>query len=124
MDFFRSMNDALGEDLNWFWKEWFYENWKLDQAIDMVQYVNADPKQGVDITILNKEQMVMPVEIEIREANGKVGRVNLPVEVWQRGGKWTFHYNSTDMVTSVEIDPDHKLPDVDLSNNTWSAPTK
>jgi len=124
MDFFRSMNDALGEDLNWFWKEWFYENWKLDQAIDMVQYVNADPKQGVDITILNKEQMVMPVEIEIREANGKTGRVNLPVEVWQRTGKWTFHYNSTDMITSVEIDPDHKLPDIDLSNNTWGVPTK
>jgi len=50
--------------------------------------------------------------------------VNLPVEIWQRSGKWTFHYNSTDMVTSVTIDPDNKLPDVDLSNNTWTAPTK
>ncbi len=124
MDFFRSMNDALGEDLNWFWKEWFYQNWKLDQAIETVQYVNADPKQGVDITIVNKEQMVMPVEIEIKEANGTTGRVNLPVEVWQRSSKWTLHYNSTDMVTSVVIDPDNKLPDVDLTNNTWGVPTK
>lgn len=124
MDFFRSMNDALGEDLTWFWKEWFYENWKLDQAVDNVLYVNADPKQGVDITIINKEQMVMPVEIEIKEANGTTGRITLPVEIWQRTGKWTFHYKSTDMVTSVTIDPDNKLPDVDLSNNTWTAPTK
>ena len=124
MDFFRSMNDALGEDLTWFWKEWFYENWKLDQAVNDVQYVNGDPKQGVDITISNNDQMIMPVEIEIKEASGKTGRVNLPVEIWQRSGKWTFHYNSTDMVTSVTIDPDNKLPDVDLSNNTWTAPTK
>jgi hypothetical protein len=124
MDFFRSMNDALGEDLTWFWKEWFFENWKLDQAIESVQYVNADVKQGVDITIINKGQMVMPVEIQIMEANETVGRINLPVEIWQRTGKWTFHYKSTDMVTSVTIDPDNKLPDVDLTNNTWTPPSK
>jgi len=123
-DFFRSMNDALGEDLNWFWKEWFYENWKLDQAVDNVQYVNGDQKQGADITISNRAEMVMPVEIQITEASGKTGRVSLPVEIWQRSGKWTFHYNSTDMIQSVTIDPDSQLPDVDISNNTWTAPTK
>jgi len=123
-DFFRSMNDALGEDLGWFWKEWFYENWKLDQAIESVQYVNGDPKQGVDITIGNKEKMAMPVEVEIKEVGGKVGRVNLPVEVWQRADKWSFHYNSTDVITAVTIDPEHVLPDIDLTNNNWSAPTK
>ncbi len=123
-DFFRSMNDALGEDLNWFWKEWYYENWKLDQAIDNVQYVNADPKQGVDITIINKEQMVMPAEVEVKEVGGKTGRVNLPVEIWQRSGKWTFHYNSTDMIQSVTIDPDNKLPDSDITNNSWTCPAK
>jgi len=123
-DFFRSMNDATGEDLNWFWKEWFFENWKLDQAVESVQYVNADPKQGVDITLANKEQMAMPVEIEIKEASGKVSRVHLPVEVWHNSDKWIFHYNSTDMVTSVTVDPDNHLPDIDTSNNTWTAPTK
>ncbi len=123
-DFFRSMNDALGEDLNWFWKEWYYNNWKLDQAVESVQYVNANPDDGADITITNNEQMVMPVEIEISEENGTVGRVNLPVEVWQRSGKWTFHYKSTSMIERVVIDPDNKLPDVNLNNNVWSTPTK
>lgn len=123
-DFFRSMNDALGEDLNWFWKEWFYENWKLDQAVDNVQYVNGDAAQGVDITISNRGQMAMPVEVEITEADGIVGRVNLPVEIWQRSDKWTFHYPSHTMVEIVTIDPDNKLPDVDTSNNTWMVPRK
>ena len=26
-DFFRTMNNATGEDLGWFWKEWFFETW-------------------------------------------------------------------------------------------------
>jgi hypothetical protein len=121
MDFFRTMNDASGEDLNWFWKEWFYTNWTLDQAVESVNYVNSDPTLGVDITITNNNQMIMPVVVEIKEANGHTGRVNLPVEIWQRGGKWTFHYDSKSMVKLVNIDPDNQLPDVNLDNNTWSS---
>ncbi|HVX50868.1 MAG TPA: M1 family metallopeptidase, partial [Chitinophagaceae bacterium] len=38
-DFFRSMNDAAGEDLNWFFKPWFFTTWKIDQAVEGVKYV-------------------------------------------------------------------------------------
>ena len=122
-DFFRSMNDAAGEDLNWFWKEWFYNNWTLDQAVEDVKYVNSDPAQGIDITISNNNQMVMPVVIEVKEVSGKTGRINLPVEVWQRGGKWTLHYSSTGMIKTVTIDPDGQLPDVNTDNNVWTSGT-
>jgi len=118
-DFFRTMNDASGEDLNWFWKEWFYKNWTLDQAVTDVHYVDQDPSKGAYITIKNLNKMVMPLTIEVYESNGKKGRKKLPVEIWQRGGKWTFKYNSTAKIDSVVVDPDHKLPDVDTDNNTW-----
>ena len=38
-DFFRTMNSATGENLEWFWKEWFFTNDKLDQAVTDVKYV-------------------------------------------------------------------------------------
>ncbi|HXB28833.1 MAG TPA: M1 family metallopeptidase, partial [Puia sp.] len=38
-DFFHCMNSAAGEDLNWFWKEWFFTTWTLDQALSDVKYV-------------------------------------------------------------------------------------
>ena len=120
-DFFKSMNDASGEDLNWFWKEWFVKNWKLDQAVKSVKYVNGDPSKGSLITIENKNKMVMPVVVEVKEKNGKSGRVNLPVEIWQRSGEWTFEYKSTSLLESVIIDPDQTLPDINLSNNTWTS---
>ncbi len=60
------MNDASGEDLNWFWKEWFYNNdWKLDQAVTDVKYINGNPAEGSIITIENNDRMVMPVKIKI-----------------------------------------------------------
>ncbi len=118
-DFFRTMNDAAGEDLNWFWKEWFFTTWKLDQAVTDVQYVLTHPAQGALITISNREKIAMPVDMMITQASGKVETIRLPVEIWQRGGTWTFKYPSVSKITAIEIDPDHQLPDIDRSNNIY-----
>ncbi len=125
-DFFRSMNDGVGEDLTWFWKEWFYKGYTLDQSVSDVKYAGGDTTQGskgVDITVKNLRQMVMPVIVEVKESNGQSGRVTLPAEIWQAGAKWTFHYASTSPIVSVTIDPDNVMPDMDRTNNAWPAKT-
>ena len=125
-DFFRSMNDGVGEDLTWFWKEWFYKGYTLDQSVSDVKYAGGDTAQGskgVDITVKNLRQMVMPVIVEVKESNGQSGRVTLPAEIWQAGAKWTFHYASTSPVVSVTIDPDNVMPDMDRTNNAWPVKT-
>ncbi len=120
-DFFRTIEDAAGEDLGWFWKGWFYETYRLDQGVQGVKYVNQQPEKGALITIENLEQMAMPVTIEMQETSGKKTRVNLPVEVWQRGGTWTFKANTTSQLRQVVIDPDQKLPDINPRNNIWKG---
>jgi hypothetical protein len=42
-DLFRTMEDASGEDLDWFWRGWFYSTDVCDMAIDSVKYFKADP---------------------------------------------------------------------------------
>ena len=61
----------------------------------------------------------MPVTAEITETGGKKTTVHLPVEVWQRGGTWTFRANTTTPVTQVVLNPTNILPDVNKGNNTW-----
>jgi len=121
-DFFRTINEVAGEDLSWFYHEWFFENWLLDQAVNSVAYVNQDPAKGSLITIENNGQAAMPVTAEITEANGKKTTVHLPVEIWQRGGTWTFRANTTSPLTTVVLNPTNILPDVNRYNNTWRAP--
>ncbi len=41
-DFFRSMEDASGVDLDWFWRGWFYSTEKVDLALDTVIWYHAD----------------------------------------------------------------------------------
>jgi hypothetical protein len=120
-DFFYTMNEAAGEDLSWFYHEWFFENWLLDQAVNSVAYVNQDPAKGALITIENKGQAAMPVTAEITESNGKKTTVRLPVEIWQRGGTWTFRTNTTSPLALVVLNPTNILPDVNRQNNTWRA---
>jgi len=120
-DFFRTMNDAAGEDLNWFWKEWFFETWKLDQSVKNVKYVKDEPSNGALITIENLQEMALPVILKITEENGKSQQIKLPVNVWQRDTEWTIKYNSTSPITSVTLDPDGELPDINRKNNTWQS---
>jgi len=41
-DLFRTMEDASGEDLDWFWRGWFYGTEACDMAIDTVKYFRPD----------------------------------------------------------------------------------
>ena len=123
-DFFNTMEDVSGYDLDWFWRGWFATDWKLDQAVDSVSYPEEDPALGSLITFSNHEKMVMPVTLEITQENGTVETVDLPVQVWQTGNTWTISYKSDSPITKVVIDPEAVFPDIDPSNNTWQATTE
>jgi hypothetical protein len=120
-DFFRTMNNASGDNLNWFWKEWFYENWTLDQSVDSVKYVEEDPAKGSIITFKNYDKMAMPMTVKIKEANGKNSSMKFPVEIWENSGEYKFKFNSTAKIDSVVIDPDENLPDINRENNIWTS---
>lgn len=53
-DLFRTMEDASGEDLDWFWRGWFFGTDACDLAIDTVKYftadVSKDPEPGRETT--------------------------------------------------------------------------
>lgn len=118
-DFFRTMENVAGEDLGWFWRGWVFNNWKIDQSVKGVKYVEDRPARGAEITIENLEKMPMPVTVLIKESNGKEHKINLPVEIWQRGATWTFAAATTSEIKEVILDPDNKLPEWNRDNNQW-----
>ena len=120
-DFFRTMENAGGEDLGWFWKGMFIDNYKLDQAVTDVKYQNGDPSLGAYVTIVNMDRMAMPVYLQYETESGKTGMVKIPVEIWQNGNTWVQKISTTDAIKSVTIDPNHVFPDVNYNNNTWST---
>ncbi len=47
-DFFRTMEDASGEDLDWFWRGWFYNTDPVDISLDSVKWsvLNTVPTEA------------------------------------------------------------------------------
>ncbi|OYW17063.1 MAG: aminopeptidase, partial [Sphingobacteriales bacterium 12-47-4] len=51
-DLFRTLEDASGEDLDWFWRGWFYSTDACDISLDTVKYAKAEI---ADVTNMLKE---------------------------------------------------------------------
>ena len=118
-DFFRTMDNEAGEDLTWFWREWFQHNWQLDLAIQSVSYRDNNYKNGADITIANLQKMAMPCTVEIVLKDGSKQNLALPVETWMQSAVHTIHLPTTQPLQSVTIDPIAMLPDSNRGNNSW-----
>jgi hypothetical protein len=120
-DFFRTMENVAGEDLGWFWEGMFIKNYKLDQAITDVQYVDNDPSKGALVTVVNLDKMAMPLYLQYQTESGKSDTLRVPVEIWQNGNTWIQKLDTKEKLKSVTIDPEHVFPDVDAANNTWTS---
>jgi hypothetical protein len=120
-DFFRTMENVAGEDLGWFWKGMFLENYKLDQGVKELKYINNDPLQGALLTVENLGQMAMPLTVKYETAGGIQQTLKIPVEVWQNNTSWIIKLNTTERIKSVIIDAERAFPDVNYANNRWTS---
>lgn len=116
-DFFRTMENVSGEELNWFWRGWFLNKWKIDQAVKSAKYVNGDFTKGVIIKIENIGQLPMPVNLDIKFKDGTIQNIKLPVEIWKRNTEWTFEVPTKKEILSVQLDPKGSLPDANPADN-------
>ena len=122
-DFFRTMEDAAGADLAWFWRGWFLESARLDQAVGRVR-----PRKGgktVRVTFTNNEELVMPLVFKATWSDGSTEVRSLPVEIWATSNRWSTTLQTNGRaLTEILIDPERVFPDIDAKNNSWKGQVK
>ena len=117
-DFFRTMEDGLGQDLSWFWRAWFYRTETLDQAVDSLRAVaDSSGEKHSEIVLSTHGGLVMPMNLALGWEDGSTTRLKLPVEIWYGGPRYVLSLPGPKLVTSVVIDPDSSVVDIDRSNN-------
>jgi aminopeptidase N len=121
-DFFRAMDSAGGEDLAWFWRGWYFNNWNIDLAVTKVSYTDRDPGKGATVTVTSLDRLVLPVTVEVTYEDGKRRRIELPVESWIQHGQTDIVLEGAGPIAQVTVDPDQVIPDGDRSNNTLKGP--
>ena len=99
-DFFRTMEEASGVDLDWFWRGWFYTTDHVDISLDRVYSLRLDTlNPDIDFDRRRQEDADKPskVGVTLNEAEG------LPIWVEENPDVTDF-YDENDIYTATNVD--------------------
>ncbi|SEB15329.1 hypothetical protein SAMN05443550_112141 [Pedobacter hartonius] len=82
-DFFYSMNEGSGKNLDWFWKRWFF-----DGGVNDLGLLSADKTaEGYAVRVENKSGRPMPVDLNLYFTDGSTDKLHQTIGVWENGEK-------------------------------------
>lgn len=114
-DFFFTFNEVTEQNLNWFWKPWFFEMGYPDLAIDKV--VVNDEKAG--ITIRKVGNVPTPVKLKVSYENETSEEFYYRADVWKEGNEnFSIEINLKDILKQIELG-DLIIPDSNRDNNLF-----
>ncbi|HQZ42326.1 MAG TPA: M1 family metallopeptidase [Flavobacteriales bacterium] len=99
-DFFRTMEDASGVDLDWFWRGWFYTTDHVDLALTNLKYKRMDPVDPVISEGLKRKDKAAEAPDLTRERN----MTALAQVMLERDSVTRDFYNSYDPLTATSRD--------------------
>jgi predicted secreted protein len=78
-DFFRSMEEASGVDLDWFWRGWFYSTDHVDISLDHVYKLRLDTEDP-DIDFARQRDTEMDKPVSLTDQRNKAKGIDLWVD--------------------------------------------
>lgn len=114
-DFFNCMNTGAGINLNWFWKNWFFEKNVPDLAIAKVI------KQGTDytVTVTSPGTLAVPIHLSAIYDDGSTQTIEKNVGCWMTGAKTVaLKFKAKARVTELILGGAYDV-DVNPVNNHW-----
>jgi len=116
-DFFNTMNDVSGKNLDWFWNAWYFSNGYIDIAVKSV----AKTAGGYDVALQNVGGMPAPVDLRVTYGDGSADSVHETPAIWAANGeRATVRLATHKTVASIALGHEIWL-DADTTNDTWRA---
>jgi hypothetical protein len=117
-DFFYSMNEGCGQNLNWFWKRWFFDDGVPDLAIANASQ-NGNQKQVIIKSIGAKP---LPVDLQVFYTDGTKEIIHRSIAVWKNEEKETeINFTSAKQIEKLVLGSTH-VPDVNKADNIFVMP--
>ena len=116
-DFFYTVNDVVGQNLNWFWKAWFFEHSYIDVKLASAIKTAA----GYAVTLENVGGMPAPVNLVVTYRDGTTESVHQTPAIWRPNVKRAVVQLATKKpVQSIALTGGIWM-DADPSNDRWPA---
>jgi len=100
-DYFNSMNSGAGQNLNWFFQNWFFTNNYIDLALTKV---SLSAGKAVFV-IKNEGGFAIPFDIKVTDSEGKTETIHKTPAVWKVNQKEvTMTINTNRKIKSIALD--------------------
>jgi len=114
-DYFNAMSAGAGQNLNWFFNNWFFTNNYIDLKIDTVK----KEKDFYTISVKNVGGFAIPVDIKITYADGETATMHETPVIWKNNQKeQVFKISTKQIIKSVELDGGIFM-DYTPKDNSW-----
>jgi hypothetical protein len=116
-DFFFTWNNASGQNLNWFWRPWFFEWGYPDLAVGQV--FRSETEQRDVIAVERIGNLPIPVHLNITYSDKSTQALHFKADVW-KDGRRVFEIPAEIGKTVERVDLGGRLiPDSNPTNNSW-----
>ena len=117
--FIDSVEEFVGQDLDWFFGPWLHTTRHLDYEISSFKKLhNSDNSWNIELGINSKGTRFMPMLVETKFEDGTTDRRWWDNHLWRFQD--TLKYSVNKKPVSVTLDPDVQTVDLDLRNNSTS----
>ena len=114
-DFFNTVNNVSGQDLDWFWQRWFFDNSYIDLGITTVKQAGG----GFSVVLENIGGMPAPVDMHVRYSDASEEVIHETPALWKADARHaTVTRKTSKRVQSIELDGNIWV-DADSTNNRW-----
>lgn len=114
-DFFYTVNDASGKNLNWFWNSWFFNNNNIDIGVTGV----TPTATGNSITVVNNGGFAIPFDIQVRYTDATGETRHFSPGIWQKDARQAKLVISTKKTIESVVISTGIFQDGVEGNNRW-----
>lgn len=116
-DYFYSFNDASGQNLDWFWNNWFFSNNYMDIGVEKL---TAKGRNAV-LTVKNTGGFAIPFDVVVSYADGSSTTLHQTPLVWKANpAQTTITIPATKKITAIKLDGGIFM-DSKEEDNTWKS---
>jgi hypothetical protein len=120
-EFFNTFNNVSGQNLDWFWKPWFFEFGYPDLSLTVSKMDNATGGANYIAYVERKGIIPTAIHLEIEYEDGSKETMHKTAEVWKDATKRTIQLPLKAGQTPKKVTLGNKTtPDSKAKDNVWS----
>lgn len=116
-DYFNSMSNVSGRNLDWFFNNWFFTNYYIDLDLQNITKTNG----GYTAAIKNIGGFAVPFDVQLTYTDGTTESIHQTPAVWEKDQKQISVALKTNKTIKSAVLDGGIFMDADVSNNTFTV---